>query len=108
MSKDTIKLLTYLDDQGNSPFNQWLLALKDIKARAIIRKRLNRIRLGLMGDFKSVGDGVYELRIFYGSGYRIYFAKEGNTRILLLCGGNKSSQKKDIIKAQNYLNDYRS
>lgn len=74
-------ILTYEKADGNVPFNEWLSALRDKKARAIIRTRINRVRLGLLGDCKSVGEGVSELRIDFGAGYRVYFASEGTTII---------------------------
>jgi putative addiction module killer protein len=65
-----------------------------------IRKRILRIENGNLGDYKSVGDGVFELRFFFGPGYRVYFAFDGETVVLLLSGGDKSSQNKDITSAQ--------
>ncbi len=101
-------LLTYQMADGRVPFNEWLEGLRDLQARTIIRVRLNRVRLGLLGDCKSVGEGVFELRIFFGPGYRVYFAQEGSQIILLLCGGDKSSQRKDREKAIEYWRDYQS
>lgn len=98
---------TYETEEGRVPFNDWLSSLKDLKTRGIIRARINRVRLGLLGDCKSVGEGVYELRIPYGSGYRIYFGQEGNITIILLCGGDKKTQQRDISQAKNYWQDYR-
>jgi len=96
----------YITENGKVPFTQWLDSLKDRKARAKIKLRLDRVEQGILGDFKSVGEGVFELRIDYGGGYRIYFAQVGLTIILLLCGGDKSSQKQDIKQAQKYWRDY--
>lgn len=73
----------------------------------IIHQRINRAALGNVGDCSSVGQGVYELRIHHGPGYRIYFAYEGETILLLLIGGDKSSQKEDIKAAQHYLKQYK-
>ena len=92
---------------GCAPFDDWLVALKDIEARAMVRARINRVRLGLLGDCKSVGDGVFELRIFYGPGYRVYFGQENDVTVILLCGGDKKSQGKDIEKAKRYWKDYK-
>ena len=100
-------ILTYEKADGNVPFNEWLSALRDKKARAIIRTRINRVRLGILGDCKAVGEGVSELRIDFGAGYRVYFASEGKTIIVLLCGGDKSSQNKDIERAKEYWKDYK-
>lgn len=95
-------------DSGDVPFSSWLKTLRDVQARAIIRSRLNRLRLGNFGDSKSVGDGVFELRIKFGPGYRIYFADDGLSVILILWGGDKSSQDSDILKAKLFWNLYRS
>ena len=100
-------VLTYVKADGSAPFNDWLEALKDRKARAIIRTRINRVRLGNLGDCKSVGEGVNELRIKFGRGYRVYRGREGNTIIILLSGGDKSSQRRDINQAKQYWKDYR-
>lgn len=78
-----------------------------VRARAKIRVRLDRISLGNMGDCHRVDDGVHELRIDYGPGYRVYFGWLGSTIVLLLCGGDKSTQTKDIDLAKQYWNDYR-
>jgi putative addiction module killer protein len=69
---------------------------------------LEHLAQGHYGDYKAVGEGVYELRFFFGSGYRVYFAEDGNTIVVLLLGGDKGSQSKDITKAQRYWKDYRS
>jgi putative addiction module killer protein len=100
------ELLEYITSDGKCPFEDWIKALKDVKARALIRVRLNRIILGNLGDCKSVGDGVSELRIDFGPGYRIYFGQDGHTLIILLCAGSKRNQKKDIDQAKRYWSDY--
>ena len=92
----------YLLPDGSCPFVQWLEGLRDRRARAKIKQRLDRLELGNMGDFKAVGKGVSELRVNYGPGYRIYFARTGQQIVLLLCGGDKKTQNKDILKAQQY------
>jgi putative addiction module killer protein len=99
-------ILTYVKADGSAPFNDWLLTLRNRKARALIRTRINRVRLGNLGDCKSVGEGVSELRIKFGAGYRVYFGQEGDTIIILLSGGDKSSQDKDIKQAKKYWQDY--
>ena len=96
------EIIAYRDETNKEPFAEWLHDL-DFKLQNTILSRLNRIKLGNFGDCKSVGDKVHELRIHAGAGYRIYFAKEQNKLILLLCAGNKSSQIKDIKKAKNFL-----
>lgn len=97
----------YLTDKGISPFGEWLNPLKDIKAKVKIRIRLDRIKLGNFGDCESVGEGVQELRIHFGPGYRVYFGQDGSQIIILLCGGTKTSQSKDIRKAKEYWQDYK-
>ncbi len=73
---------------------------------AIVRARLNRIRLGNFGDCKSVGGGVEELRIDFGPGYRVYYGREGSLVVVLLCGGDKRTQARDILTAQKYWKEY--
>jgi putative addiction module killer protein len=99
-------LQEYVTADGKIPFRDWLAALRDVRARAMVRVRLNYLRLGNFGDAKPVGDGVSELRISYGPGYRVYFAPMGSTVILLLCGGDKSTQARDIGRAKTYWMDY--
>jgi putative addiction module killer protein len=96
----------YITDRGRKPFKEWLEGLRDIFGRAKIRVRLDHIRLGNLGDNRSVGEGVLELRIDYGPGYRVYFVIAGNRVVLLLLGGDKSSQEKDIAKAKEYWLDH--
>ncbi len=81
--------------------------MKDIKTRAKIDIKIARFRLGNFGDSKSLGQGVYELRIHFGPGYRIYYGLDGQMIVLLLCGGDKSTQKKDIKKAKTFWEDYK-
>jgi putative addiction module killer protein len=81
-------------------FMAWLSGLNDDHAVARIVARVRRLELGNLGDAKSVGAGVSEMRIDYGPGYRIYFARRGKTIVILLCGGDKKSQRKDIAAAQ--------
>jgi len=102
------KLVIFKSKNGKIPFVDWIEQLRDKKARAIIRARLNRIQLGNFGDCKSIGDEVYEFRIHYSSGYRIYFGISGNDLVVLLCGGTKSTQKKDILKAKSYWEEYKN
>lgn len=98
----------YVTADGRSPFSEWRDSLRDRRARAKIRARLDRVEEGNLGDCQFVGEEVFELKIDYGPGYRIYFGQEGTTVILLLCGGDKSTQSGDIRKAQEYWRDYRS
>jgi putative addiction module killer protein len=81
-------------------FRDWFKALRDRKARAAIDARIRRMTLGNKGDSKSVGHGVSELRIDVGAGYRVYFTERGKEIVILLCGGDKSSQKRDISRAK--------
>lgn len=101
------ELRIYVTENGREPFAEWLASLRDSRARAKIRVRLDRVSLGNLGDCHSVGDGVQELRIDYGPGYRVYFGQEGTTIVLLLCGGDKSTQARDIEIAQAYWREYR-
>ncbi|MEE7547346.1 type II toxin-antitoxin system RelE/ParE family toxin [Xanthomonas sp. Kuri4-1] len=81
-------------------FIKWLRKLRDSKAKAVIAERVQRLARGLPGDVKSVAGGVSELRVDYGPGYRVYFTRRGGELVILLCGGDKGSQPKDIKKAQ--------
>jgi putative addiction module killer protein len=87
-------------------FDKWLRKLRDNKAKAKILFRLQRVESGNLGDFKSVSHGLTELRIQYGKGYRIYYKKTDNHLILLLIGGDKSTQEKDIDKANKIWEQY--
>lgn len=98
----------YVTSDGKVPFTEWLDGLRDVKARAKIRVRIDRASLGNLGDCSSVGEGVQELRVDFGPGYRVYFAEVGKVIVLLLCGGDKSTQQRDIRKAKEYWKDYRS
>ena len=103
MKKITHKILrNYKDASGKIPFLDWLNSLKDPNIRLRVRRRLDRLEVGNFGDCKSVGEGVFELRLAFGSGYRIYFAEHDDTIIILLCGGDKGTQVKDIKKAKIY------
>jgi putative addiction module killer protein len=97
----------YTDALGNKPFDAWLLDLRDVKARATIRARLERVRAGNFGDCKPLRDGVQELRIDLGPGYRVYLTRQGAVLVLLLCGSDKSDQDRAIRQAIDYLNDWK-
>ena len=97
----------YTDEQGSSPYADWLRSLRDAKACVRIIMQVDRMELDLFGDSKSIGGGLSELRIHYGRGYRVYYAKEGKQIYLLLCGGDKSTQSKDIKRAKNYWQDHK-
>ena len=93
------RVLHYLA-AGKDLFGNWLDGLADIMARAAILKRIDRVEEGNFGDHRDIGQGVWELRIHYGPGYRVYYGEAGLIIVLLLCGGDKASQKKDIHKAR--------
>ena len=89
-----------LEVRRTAEFMEWIGALRDVPARARIAKRIDRIALGNFGDAKSVGDGVSELRFTFGPGYRVYHARRGDVVVILLCGGDKDSQERDIERAK--------
>jgi putative addiction module killer protein len=93
--------------EKTSEFDKWLKKLNDRKAKVKILLRLQRVEAGNLGDFSSVGEGIEELRIHFGPGYRIYFRRQGEKIILLLVGGDKSSQESDIKKAKALWNQYK-
>ena len=101
------RLLEYLEPDGRSPFSDWLTGLRDIRARARIRTRLERVSLGNLVDCASVGGGVLEMRLFHGPGYRIYFGREAANIVVLLSGGVKDTQRRDIRRAKTMWADYR-
>jgi putative addiction module killer protein len=98
----------YARSDGSEPFTEWLRGLRDGASRNRIRQRLARLRLGNFGDAQSVGDGVQELRIHFGPGFRVYFGREGDAVVILLCGGDKGTQDRDIERAKDYWRDHRS
>ena len=98
---------TYVRHDGRCPFVDWMDSLRDQRARAKIRTRIDRVQLGNLGNCESVGGGVSELKIDYGPGYRVYFGQIGTKLVILLCGGDKSSQSEDIKKAIEYWEDYK-
>lgn len=102
------EVLEYETDKGRCPFQEWLRKLKDVRARAIVRKRINRVRSGNLGDTRSVGNGVFELKINFGPGYRVYYGEDGPRIVVLLCAGDKKTQAKDIEKVIAYWEDYLS
>ncbi len=107
MTSQPREIRRYIRSDDKIPFAEWIESLRDNQAEIIINKRLDRVSSGNLGDYKSVGEGVCELRIKYGPGYRVYFGQIGTTIVLLLCGGDKSTQDKDIAKAIEYWTDYR-
>jgi len=103
--KQTLKI--YRDKNGKMPLVEWLEAIKDIIIKARIKNRIARMELGNFGDCKLIKAGVYELRLHFGSGYRVYFGKISNIVVLLLCGGDKSSQTKNINQAVEFWEDFK-
>ena len=107
---DFLYPIEYINDvyilKETAEYSKWLRKLKDINARVAVIKRLVKVGNGNLGDYKSVGSGVLEFRIDYGPGYRIYFSLKGNELILLLIGGDKSTQKSDIKLAQDLKKEY--
>jgi putative addiction module killer protein len=103
--KNEIEIAIFAKENGKEPFNIWLYDL-DTKNKSRIIQRLNRLRLGNFGDIKYLDCGIYELRFDFGSGYRIYFGKDGGKLVILLCGGDKKTQNEDIKKAIKYWQEY--
>lgn len=103
-----IEIVLYASDTGKEPFSDWESRL-DKPMRAAVMRRLDRVRLGNFGDAKRLQgvSGIWELRIDQGPGYRVYFGKEGSMIVVLLCGGSKKSQTRDIAKAKQYWLDYK-
>ena len=92
---------------GRVPFTEWFESLRDQTIRTRIRRRLIRLEEGNYGDHRSVGEGIFELRLHFGPGYRIYYGEVGNQVILVLCGGDKSSQQRDIEIAKTFWLEYK-
>jgi putative addiction module killer protein len=100
MSLPTIKVIIFEDDLGFSPYSSWLKNLRDKRAAAQIVIRLDRLASGNLGSRSSVGEGVGELKIDIGPGYRVYFGRIGSMIVVLLCGGDKRTQGRDIENAK--------
>ena len=101
-----LEIRIYADEAGRAPFDDWLKALKDAQGRARTRARLLRLQAGNFGDCKPLRDGVQELRIDHGPGYRVYLSRQGTVLVLLLCGSDKADQDRAIRQAIEYLNDW--
>jgi len=104
----TFELRYYQTPAGEQPFIEWLQGLNDRQARTRIEARLARVSVGNLGDVEPVGEGVLELRIDWGPGYRVYFSRVGKVLVLLLCGGDKRTQQRDIKRAKTYFEDYKA
>lgn len=103
-----IEIREYVTRNGRIPFAEWQTSLRDRRAQSKINQRIQRVANGNFGLAKSLGSGLFELKMDYGPGYRIYFGRLENQVILLLCGGDKSSQTRDIRQARAYWQDYES
>jgi putative addiction module killer protein len=102
-----MELRRYLTESGRDVFGEWLAGLRDLRTRAKIAARIDRLSAGNFGDCKALRGGLFELRIDWGPGYRVYYAMVGRACVLLLCGGDKRKQSSDIKRALEYLKDYR-
>lgn len=96
----------YLTAGGKDHIHLWLAAMRDVRGKVAIVRRIGRIEKGNFGDHKFCREGVWELRIDSGPGYRVYYGLDGNTLVLLLCGGDKGSQRQDIDNAVAFFNEY--
>ena len=103
-----VELRYYQTSAFEQPFVEWLRGLNDRQARTRIEARLARAAVGNLGDVEPVGAGVMELRIDWGPGYRVYFGRIGQVVVLLLCGGDKRTQQRDIKRAKAYFEDYKA
>ncbi len=106
ISANAINVLHYTDEKDRDHFETWLSKLHDVTAYTAVDRRIVRMKLGIFGDCKPLRDGVWELRIDVGPGYRVYYAKAGSTIIILLCGGDKRKQDSDIDRACRYWRDW--
>lgn len=100
------QIVPYMDTSGREPFTDWLYGLRHEMARKRILARIARLEQGNYGDCEPVGDGISELRMFFGPGYRVYFGEHKKNIVILLCGGDKKSQKRDIKQAKIYWKEY--
>jgi putative addiction module killer protein len=105
--KTVIEVRHYVSPAGIDVFDEWLSELADRRAQAKIAARINRLAAGNFGDCKPLREGVCELRIDWGPGYRVYYAMAGRVCVLLLCGGDKRKQSADIARAIDYFKDFR-
>lgn len=102
-----IEVRHYISCTGKDLFDKWLSELADARTQAKIAARINRLAAGNYGDCKTLRQGLCELRIDWGPGYRVYYATMGKSLLLLLCGGDKRTQQRDIERAAAYLDDYK-
>lgn len=102
-----IELLRYQGEDGHEPFSEWLDSMRDRVAQARVRIRLRQVQAGNFGDCKTVGEGVLELRVHVGAGYRVYCGRHGKSVVLLLCGGDKTTQANDIKRAKDLWSEWK-
>ncbi len=105
--ENVVEVRHYVTPSGKDVFDDWLTRLGDSRAQAKIAARINRMAVGNFGDCKPLRDGVFELRIDWGPGYRVYYGVLGRVCVLLLCGGDKRKQASDVGRAVGYLKDYK-
>lgn len=101
-------VIVFATEDGKEPYTEWLNHLKDKAGRQRIFARIARLEQGNFGDCEAVGEGVSELRMFFGPGYRVYVGEDGNRIVVLLCGGDKGTQKRDIEAAKRYWKEYKA
>jgi putative addiction module killer protein len=102
------QIVFYADKDGNEPFQVWIDNLRDKQGRRRIINRLFRVQQGNYGDVEPIGEGLSELRLFFGPGYRVYFGEDAGNIVVILCGGDKASQSRDIETAKDYWKEYKS
>jgi putative addiction module killer protein len=98
----------YKSKNGKIPFLIWLKSISDVRSKQIIQANIDKISLGHTGNTKYLANGVYEIKINYSPGYRVYYAHDGNDIIILLLGGDKRTQNEDIKKSKKYWSEYKS
>jgi putative addiction module killer protein len=103
-----MEIIRYMKEDGSVPFSDWLSTLRDMQAKTAIRRRIDRFGAGNPGNTRYLRNGVNELKIDMGPGYRVYYALNGQTIVLLLCGGDKGTQVADIAKAVGCLEDWKT
>lgn len=104
--KASYEIFTYQTEEGAIPLTRWFAKLNDARAIVKIKARIVRIGQGNFGDYKSLDGGLYELRVDYGPGYRLYYCFEGTRIVLLLCAGDKRTQSRDIAQAREYKQEF--
>jgi putative addiction module killer protein len=102
------EIIVFTDEYDNEPYTEWIDGLRDKKGANRIRSRIRRLGSGHYGDCSTVGEGVLELRLFFGPGYRVYFGEDGENIVVLLCGGDKDTQDRDIKVAKQYWKEYKT